>query len=117
MDNVLRLSSIVRQMFEEAGIAPQCPDKNSFLTVIGGVHCRFRTILRCEEKNPARLSIHASFPIPVPEHIAGVVQHELIRLNVNNKYQSKITMQKKVTCILSLSLPILTLRKPRQSMR
>ena len=32
------VAPIVKQMFDEAGITPQCPDKNVFLTVIDGVH-------------------------------------------------------------------------------
>lgn len=84
---------IVKQMFDEAGITPQCLDKNVFLTVIDGVHCRFKTILKCDEKNPNKLFIYAPFPVPVPKHIAGLIPHELNRLNENNKYKSEITIQ------------------------
>lgn len=84
---------IVKQMFDEAGITPQCLDKNVFLTVIDGVHCSFKTILKCDEKNPNKLFIYAPFPVPVPKHIAGLIPHELNRLNENNKYKSKITIQ------------------------
>lgn len=45
-----KVATIVKQMFDEAGISPQCPDKNVFLTVIDGVHCSFRTILKCDDK-------------------------------------------------------------------
>ena len=38
------VTDIVQQMFDEAGITPQRPDKNVFLTVIDGVHCSFKTI-------------------------------------------------------------------------
>lgn len=89
------VSSIVKQMFEEAGITPQCPDKNIFLTVIDGVHCSFKTILRCEDENPGKLFICVPFPIPVPKHVAGLIPHELNRLNEKNKYQSGITIQEK----------------------
>lgn len=84
---------IVKQMFDEAGITPQCLDKNVFLTVIDGVHCSFKTILKCDEKNPNKLFIYAPFPVPVPKHIAGLIPHELNCLNENNKYKSKITIQ------------------------
>ena len=84
---------IVKQMFDEAGITPQCLDKNVFLTVIDGVHCSFKTILKCDEKNPNKLFIYAPFPVPVPKHIAGLIPHELNRLNENNKYKSEITIQ------------------------
>lgn len=87
------VSSIVLQMFEKAGITPQCPDKNVFLTVIDGVHCSFRTILKCDEENPNKLFIYAPFPVPVPKHIAGLIPHELNRLNGNNKCKSEITIQ------------------------
>ena len=85
--------SIVKQMFDDAGITPQYLDKNVFLTVIDGVHCSFKTILKCDEDNPHKLFIYASFPVPVPKHIAGLMPHELNRLNENNKYKSEITIQ------------------------
>lgn len=44
------VTDIVQQMFDEAGITPQRPDKNVFLTVIDGVHCSFKTILKCDER-------------------------------------------------------------------
>ena len=84
---------IVQQMFDEAGITPQCPDKNVFLTVIDGIHCSFKTILKCDEENPNKLFIYAPFPVPVPKHIAGLIPHELNRLNENNQYKSEITIQ------------------------
>lgn len=87
------VAPIVKQMFDKAGITPQCPDKNVFLTVIDGVHCSFKTILKCDEVNPHKLFIYAPFPVPVPKHIAGLMPHELNRLNENNKYKSKITIQ------------------------
>ena len=87
------VADIVKQMFDEAGITPQCPDKNVFLTVIDGVHCSFKTILKCDEENPNKLFIYAPFPIPIPKHIAGLIPHELNRLNENNQYKSKITIQ------------------------
>ena len=80
-------------MFNEAGIIPQRPDKNVFLTVIDGVHCSFKTILKCDEENPNKLFIYAPFPVPVPKHIAGLIPHELNRLNENNQYKSEITIQ------------------------
>lgn len=86
------VATIVHQMFEEAGITLQCPDKGVFLTVIDGVHCSFRTILKCDEENPNKLFIYALFPIPVPKHIAGLIPHELNRLNDNNQYKSEITI-------------------------
>ena len=85
--------SIVKQMFNDAGITPQYPDKNVFLTVIDGVHCSFKTILKCDEKNPNKLFIYAPFPVSVPKHIAGLMPHEINRLNENNKYKSEITIQ------------------------
>lgn len=88
-----KVATIVKQMFDEAGISPQCPDKNVFLTVIDGVHCSFRTILKCDEENPNKLFIYAPFPIPVPKHIAGLIPHELNRLNESNQYKSEITIQ------------------------
>ena len=84
---------IVKQMFDEAGITPQCPDKNVFLAVVDGVHCSFKTILKCDEEKPNKLFIYAPFPLPVPKHIAGLIPHELNRLNENNKYKSEITIQ------------------------
>lgn len=84
---------IVKQMFDEAGITPQCPDKNIFLTVIDGVHCSFKTILKCDEENPNKLFIYAPFPVPVPKHIAGLIPHELNRINETNKYKSEITIK------------------------
>ena len=80
-------------MFVEAGISPQCPDKNVFLTVIDGVHCSFKTILKCDEENANKLFIYAPFPIPIPKHIAGLIPHELNRLNESNQYKSEITIQ------------------------
>ena len=88
-----KVAAIVKQMFDEAGISPQCPDKNVFLTVIDGVHCSFRTILKCDEENPNKLFIYAPFPIPVPKHIAGLIPHELNRLKESNQYKSEITIQ------------------------
>ena len=67
------VTDIVQQMFDEAGITPQRPDKNVFLTVIDGVHCSFKTILKCDEENPNKLFIYAPFPVPVPKHIAGLI--------------------------------------------
>lgn len=87
------VTDIVQQMFDEDGISPQCPNKNVFLTVIDGVHCSFKTILKCDEENPNKLFIYAPFPIPVPKHIAGLIPHELNRLNENNQYKSEITIQ------------------------
>lgn len=87
------VASIVQQMFDEAGITPQCPSKNVFLTVIDGVHCSFKTILKCDEENPNKLFIYAPFPIPIPKHIAGLIPHELNRLNENNQYKSEISIQ------------------------
>ena len=87
------VAPIVKQMFDEAGITPQCPDKNVFLTIIDGVHCSFKTILKCDEENPNKLFIYAPFPVSVPQHIAGLMPHELNRLNENNKYKSEITIQ------------------------
>lgn len=84
---------IVKQMFDEAGITPQCLDKNVFLTVVDGVHCSFKTILKCDEEKLNKLFIYAPFPLPVPKHIAGLIPHELNRLNENNKYKSEITIQ------------------------
>lgn len=86
-------SQIVQQMFNEAGITPQCPDKNVFLTVIDGVHCSFKTVLKCDEENPNKLFIYAPFPVPVPKHIASLIPHELNRQNENNLYKSEITIQ------------------------
>lgn len=88
------VAPIVKQMFDEAGITPQCPDENVFMTVIDGVHCSFKTILKCDdEENPNRLFIYAPFPVPVPKHIAGLMPHELNRLNENNKYESEISIK------------------------
>lgn len=87
------VAPIVKQMFDETGITPQCPDKNVFLTVIDGVHCSFKTILKCNEENQNKLFIYAPFPIPVPKHVAGLIPHELNRLNEKNNYKSEITIQ------------------------
>lgn len=87
------VAPIVKQMFDDVGITPQYPDKNVFLTVIDGVHCSFKTILKCDEANPHKLFIYAPFPVPVPKHIAGLIPHEINRLNENNKYKSEITIQ------------------------
>lgn len=87
------VAPIVKQMFDETGITPQCPDKNVFLTVIDGVHCSFKTILKCNEENQNKLFIYAPFPIPVPKHVAGLIPHELNRLNEKNNYKSEIAIQ------------------------
>jgi len=87
------VAPIVKQMFDETGITPQCLDKNVFLTVIDGVHCSFKTILKCNEENQNKLFIYAPFPIPVPKHVAGLIPHELNRLNEKNNYKSEITIQ------------------------
>lgn len=87
------VAPIVKQMFDETGITPQCPDKNVFLTVIDRVHCSFKTILKCNEENQNKLFIYAPFPIPVPKHVAGLIPHELNRLNEKNNYKSEITIQ------------------------
>lgn len=87
------VTDIVQQMFDEDGISPQCPNKNVFLTVIDGVHCSFKTILKCDEENPNKLFIYAPFPVPVPKHIVSLIPHELNRLNENNQYKSEITIQ------------------------
>lgn len=39
----------------------------------------FKTILKCDEEKPNKLFIYA--PFPIPKHIAGLIPHELIRLN------------------------------------
>lgn len=65
------------------------------MTVIDGVHCSFKTVLKCDEENPNKLFIYAPFPIPVPKHVAGLIPHELNRLNENNQYKSEITIQEK----------------------
>ena len=44
------IKDIVQQMFDEAGILPQCPDENVFMTVIDGVHGSFKTILQLTER-------------------------------------------------------------------
>ena len=89
------VAHIVQQMFDEAGISPQCPDSGLFMTVIDGVHCSFNTVLKCNEKEPDRLFVYSPFPVPVPRHVAVLVSHELNRLNENNQYQSEITIQEK----------------------
>ena len=75
------VAPIVQQMFDEAGIRPQCPDKNVFLTVIDGVHCSFNTVLRCDEEESRKLFVYAQFPIPVLKHVANLVVYEIERLN------------------------------------
>ena len=87
------VAQTIQQMFDEAGITPQCPDKGVFMTVIDGVHCSFNTVLKCNEKEPDRLFVYSPFPVPVPRHVAVLVSHELNRLNENNQYQSEITIQ------------------------
>lgn len=89
------VAHIVQQMFDEAGISPQCPDRGVFMTVIDGVHCSFNTVLKCDERESGRLFIYSPFPVPVPRHVVGLVSHELNRLNENNQYQSEITIQEK----------------------
>lgn len=79
--NAFDVAPIVQQMFDEAGIAPQCLDKNVFLTVIDGVHCSFNTVLRCGEEGSRNLFVYAAFPIPVPKHVANLVVYEIERLN------------------------------------
>ena len=88
-----KVAAIVKQMFDENGITPQRLDKNVFLTVIDGVHCSFKTILKCDEENPNKLFIYAPFPVSVPKHIVSLIPHELNRLNENNQYKSEITIQ------------------------
>lgn len=111
------VASIVQQMFDEAGITPQCPDKNVFLTVIDGVHCSFKTILKCDEENPNKLFIYAPFPIPVPKHVAGLIPHELNRLNEKIIINQKLPSKKTVENTQSLPLLIVSLRKPLAPMR
>ena len=91
--NNWNVADIIQQMFDEAGITPQCPNKDVFLTMIDGIHCSFKTILKCDEENPNKLFIYAPFPVPVPKHIAGLIPHELNRLNEHNQYKSEITIQ------------------------
>ena len=91
--DLFAVAPIVKQMFDEAGIMPQCPDDGVFLTIIDGVHCSFKTILKCNEENQNKLFIYAPFPIPVPKHVAGLIPHELNRLNEKNNYKSEITIQ------------------------
>lgn len=91
--NGIDVTRIIQQMFDEAGITPQCPDKGVFMTVIDGVHCNFNTILKCDANRAEKLFIYSPFPVPVPRHIVGLVSHELNRLNENNQYQSEITIQ------------------------
>lgn len=92
-EELFAVAPIVKQMFDDAGITPQCPDKNVFLTVIDGIHCSFKTILKCDKDNPHKIFIYAPFPVPMPKHIAGLMPHELNRINENNKYNSEITIQ------------------------
>lgn len=87
------VAQIIQQMFDEAGITPQCPDKGVFMTVIDGVHCSFNTILKCDANRADKLFIYSPFPVPLPRHVVGLVSHELNRLNENNQYQSEITIQ------------------------
>lgn len=87
------LAAVVQQMFDEAGITPQRPDDKVFMTVIDGVHCSFETILKLDEKRPHRLFIYAQFPIPVPEHVAGLMSLEINRLNAGKRYRSEIAIR------------------------
>lgn len=92
-DRSVDVAPVVQRMFDEAGIAPQCPEEGVFMTVVDGVHCSFNTVLKCDAKEPDRLFVYSPFPLPVPEHVAGLVSYELKRLNKNNQYRSEITVQ------------------------
>lgn len=80
-------------MFDENGITPHRHD-NMFITVIDGVHCSYQTVLKCDCANPTNLFVYASFPIPIPKHVADIITLELERLNEYNQ-QVKITMQER----------------------
>ncbi len=85
------MAEIVQAMFNEASITPH-HHGNMFMTEIDGVHCTFKTVLKCDEENPHKLFIYAPFSIPVPKHVAGLMTHELNRLNGGDR-KAEITMQ------------------------
>lgn len=85
------IASIVKQMFDEMGVKPECPEENVFLTSIDGAYCSFITMLTCTDDN--RLIIFVRFPIPVPEHVTAVISLELVRLNTNNRHKSGTIVQ------------------------
>lgn len=74
------LAKVVERMFLEYGVT-HIPVGNVFLTVIDGVHCSFQTILKCGEESHDKLFIYSQFPIPVPEHVTGLMSLELNRIN------------------------------------
>lgn len=84
------VTTIVQRMFNEASVSFQRPEKNVFLTVVDGIHCSFKTILKCDKNS---IFIYVSFPLPVQEHIADLISYELNRLNKQNKYKSEIAIQ------------------------
>lgn len=85
------VAAVVRQMFDEMGAKPECPEENVFLTSIDGAYCSFITMLSCTDDN--RLLIFARFPIPVPEHVTVAMALELVRLNGINRDKSGTIVQ------------------------
>lgn len=85
------MAAVVRKMFDEMGVKPECPEENVFLTSIDGAYCRFITMLSCTDDN--RLLIFARFPIPVPEHVTVAIALELVRLNGINRHKSGTIVQ------------------------
>lgn len=87
------LAKVVERMFLEYGVT-HIPVGNVFLTVIDGVHCSFQTILKCGEESHDKLFIYSQFPIPVPEHVTGLMSLELNRINERTESKSRISIRK-----------------------
>lgn len=88
-DETFDLPAIVQRMFDENGITSH-REEGMFATVIDGTHTNFKTVLLCVENKG--LFIYVPFPIPVPKRLAGLVAHELSRLN-DGTHKTEITLQ------------------------
>lgn len=86
------VSSIVQQMFDEAGISP-VREGDMFMTVIDGTDTSFTTVLKCDGNKTNELLIYTPFILPVPPHIKNVVDLELNRINSLSNSTSEVLMK------------------------
>lgn len=86
------VSSIVQQMFDEAGISP-VREGDMFMTVIDGTDTSFTTVLKCDGNKTNELLVYTPFILPVPPHIKNVVDLELNRINSLSNSTSEVLMK------------------------
>lgn len=91
-NNSFIVSSIVQQMFDEAGISP-VREEDMFMTEIDGTNTRFTTVLMCDRNKTNKLLIYTPFILPVPPHIKNVVDLELNRINSLSNGTSEVLMK------------------------